>query len=167
MSAAGTARHLRPRPGIVTGTGTGDLVQAEFAKDRWDAFVLGIPARRGRNTASFTKIEQSWLREAVKTWCRFRLGAGYTFNTIDAIGQNMARFSRFLAGRPDVVDTSGLSREVIEAFLLWMATTSLAASPATERKRDPTAPQPGITPAGNSSPHRPVASGWRRRPGTA
>jgi hypothetical protein len=35
VSAAGTARHLQPRPGIVTGAG--DLVEAEFVKDHWDA----------------------------------------------------------------------------------------------------------------------------------
>lgn len=127
MSAAGTALHLQPRPGIVTGAG--NAVEAEFAKDRWDALVLGVPTRRGRNIATFHIIEQPWLRESVKSWCRFRLGAGYSFNTIGAIGQNMARFSKFLADRHDeVVDASGLNRELIEAFLVWMATSSLAAS---------------------------------------
>lgn len=127
MSAAGTALHLQPRPGIVTGAG--NTVEAEFAKDRWDAFVLGVGARRGRNIATFDIIEQPWLHESVKSWCRFRLGAGYSFNTISAIGQNLARFSKFLAERHDeVIDASGLNRELIEAFLLWMATSSLAAS---------------------------------------
>lgn len=126
MSAAGTARHLHPRPGIVTGTG--DLVEAEFARDRWDAFVLGLPARRGRNVAKFTNIEQTWLREAVKAWCRFRLGAGYSFGTVVATGENMARFSTFLAGHSDVSDQTGLDRELIEAFLVWMATSRWAAT---------------------------------------
>ena len=126
MGAAGTARHLEPRPGVVAGVG--DAVEAEFAKDRWDATVLGIPTRRGRNIARFAGIEQPWLREAVKTWARFRLGAGYAFGTVDATGQNMARFSQFLTTRPDVVDASGLNRELIESFLVWMATRPLAAS---------------------------------------
>ena len=126
MSASGTARHLHPRPEVIAGGG--DAVEAEFARDRWNAFMLGIPARRGRNTASFTNITQPWLRDSVKTWCRFRLGAGYSFNTIDATGQNMARFSAFLAGRPEVVDAAGLDREVIEAFLVWMATSKWSAS---------------------------------------
>ena len=124
MGHAGTARHLETRPGIVAGAG--GRVEAEFAKDLWAAFVLGIPARRGRNMASFVRIEQDWLREATKAWCRFRLGAGYSFNTITATAENLARFSTFLAGRPDVVDASDLTRELIEAFLLWMATSSLA-----------------------------------------
>ena len=124
MGHAGTARHLETRPGIVAGAG--GRVEAEFAKDLWDAFVLGVPARRGRNTASFVRIEQDWLRESTKTWCRFRLGAGYSFNTITATAENLARFSTFLTDRPDVVDTSDLTRELIEAFLVWMATSSLA-----------------------------------------
>lgn len=124
MGHAGTARHLEARPGIVAGAG--DRVEAEFAKDLWDAFVLGVPARRGRNMASFVRMEQDWLRESTKAWCRFRLGGGYSFSTIGATAENMTRFSTFLAGRPDVVDASGLTRELIEAFLMWMATSSLA-----------------------------------------
>jgi hypothetical protein len=126
MSASGTARHLQPRPGIVTGAG--GVIDVEFAKDRWDAFVLGVPARRGRNIAKFTNIEQRWLRESVKAWCRFRLGAGYSFGTVVATGENMARFSAFLTGRPDVNDPTGLDRQLVEAFLVWMATSRWAAS---------------------------------------
>jgi integrase len=121
VTASGAARHLRPRLGVVAGGG--DVVAAEFAKDRWEASALGIPARRGRNIARFGSIEQRWLREAVKSWSRFRLGAGYSFGTIDAAGQNMARFSTFLTGRPEVRDHTGLTRELLEAFMLWMATS--------------------------------------------
>lgn len=122
MTSAGAARHLRPRPQIVDGVG--DKVEAEFAKDCWDADVLGIPTRRGANIAQFSAIQQLWLREAVKEWSRFRLGAGYSYSTAAAGGQNMARFSIFLATRrPEVIDHTGLTREVIEHFLLWMTTT--------------------------------------------
>ena len=38
-------------------------VEAEFAQDRWNAIVLGIPARRGHGTATFTNITQPWLRD--------------------------------------------------------------------------------------------------------
>ncbi len=119
MTSSGAARHLRPRPEVVAGLG--DAAEAEFATDRWDAFVLGVPARRGRNIALFTAIQQPWLREAVKAWSKFRLGAGYSFGTIMAGGENMARFSTFLTGRPDVVDHADVTREVLQAFLLWMA----------------------------------------------
>ena len=70
-----------PAPSAGSSPAAGDVVETEFAKDRWDAFVLGVPARRGRNIAEFNNIEQPWLRESVKAWCRFRLGAGYSFGT--------------------------------------------------------------------------------------
>ena len=119
MTSSGAARHLRPRPQIVEGVG--DLIEAEFAKDRWDAAVLGIATRRGRGIAQFSKIEEAWLREASKEWGRFRLGAGYSFTTIASIGPAIGRFSTFLAARPDVVDHTDLTREVINDFLVWMA----------------------------------------------
>ena len=119
MTSSGAARHLQPRPRIVEGVG--DRVEAEFAKDRWDAAVLGIATRRGRGIAQFSKIEEPWLREASKEWGRFRLGAGYSFTTIASIGPAIGRFSLFLATRPDVVDHTDLTREVINDFLVWMA----------------------------------------------
>lgn len=83
--------------------------------------MLGIPARRSRSIAVFTGIEQDWLREAVKAWGRFRLGAGYAFTTIGTSGTTMARFSKFLTTRPDIVDHTDLTRTVIQDFLAWMA----------------------------------------------
>jgi integrase len=120
VTSAGAARHLQPRPSIVEGVG--GLVEAEFAKDRWDAAVLGIEFRRGRGVAVFTGIEQEWLREAAKQWGRFRLGAGYSFATIAATGQSIGRFSKFIATRPEIIDHAGLTREVINDFLVWIAT---------------------------------------------
>ncbi len=120
MTSSGAARHLHPRPAVVDGVG--DRVEAEFAKDRWDADVLGIATRRGHNIAQFAGIEQEWLRQAVKDWGRFRLGSGYAFSTIAATGHNIGRFSQFLTTRPGVVDHTDITRVVIEDFLAWMAT---------------------------------------------
>jgi integrase len=109
---------------------TGGLVavEAEYAKDAWDALTLGIAARRGHNMARFGVIEQVWLREAVKQWSRFRLSAGYSFNTIEAGSQNMARFSQFLSEYPDVDDHSDITRPLLERFLLWMASSPWSAT---------------------------------------
>jgi integrase len=126
VTSAGAARHLRVRPELAAGRG--GAVDAEYASDSWDAFTLGVSARRGRNIARFGSIEQAWLREAVKRWSRFRLGAGYSFGTIDAGGQNMARFSAFLAEHPDVRDHTGITRELLEAFLVWMACSRWSAT---------------------------------------
>lgn len=119
MSPSGAARHIQPRPTIVEGVG--HRVEVEFASDRWDAAVLGIAVRRGGGIASFTNLEQDWLREAVKAWGRFRLGAGYSFGTIVSSGGALGRFSQFLATRADIVDHTALTRKVIQEFLAWMA----------------------------------------------
>lgn len=84
--------------------------------------MLGIATRRGHNIAQFSGIEQQWLRQAVKDWGRFRLGAGYAFSTIAATGHNIGRFSQFLTTRPGVIDHTDITRKVIEDFLAWMAT---------------------------------------------
>ncbi|MCA1674932.1 MAG: hypothetical protein LC799_23005, partial [Actinobacteria bacterium] len=97
MTSAGAARHLRARPEVLAGAGE---VEAEYAKDTWDAAQLGVPARRGRAVARFGVIHQPWLREAIKRWSRFRLASGYTFTTIDSGAQSLARFSLFLDEHP-------------------------------------------------------------------
>jgi len=118
VTASGAARHLRARPDVFAG---GDEVEAEYAKDIWDATVLGLPARRGRSTARFGVIRQQWLRDAIKKWSRFRLGAGYSFTTIDAGPQSLARFSVFLTEHPEVRGFEGITRPLLEDFLVWIA----------------------------------------------
>jgi integrase len=122
VTSSGAARHLQPRPEILSGSGA--LVEAEYARDTWDAAVLGIAARRGRNHVRFGVIEQLWLREAIKRWSRFRLGAGYTFSTIDSGAQSMARWSMFLRQRPEVAGPADITRELLESFLSWMASST-------------------------------------------
>lgn len=124
MTSSGAARHLHPRPEVVCGDG--DAIEAEYAKDTWDAVNLGIAARRGHNTARFGVIEQVWLRDAIKRWSRFRLGAGYSFTTIDSGTQALARWSMFLAERPQVRGPADITRELLQSFLSWMASSQWA-----------------------------------------
>jgi hypothetical protein len=70
---------------------------------------LGLATRRGHSTARFFAIRQPWLRDAIKRWSRFRLGAGYSFTTIDAGPQSLARFSIFLSERPEVRGFRGIT----------------------------------------------------------
>ena len=115
-----------PRFRLLDGGGT---IDAEYAKDEWDAHVLGVTARRGHSTARFGAIRQPWLREAVKRWSRFRLGSGYAFVTVATGATSLARFSRFLHDRHrDVDDHTGLSRAVLEDYLCWIASRPLAAN---------------------------------------
>ncbi len=118
VTAAGAARRLHVRPEILAGGGE---VEAEYAKDTWEAPRLGIAVRRGRDKARFGAIGQEWLREAIKQWSRFRLSSGYSFNTIDSGAQSLARFSLFLAEHPEVTGFDGITRELLEEFLSWMS----------------------------------------------
>jgi len=58
------ARRDRPRLQVVSGQAA--ILDGQWASDHWDASLLGIPARRGRGTARFDGISQSWLRDPVK-----------------------------------------------------------------------------------------------------
>ena len=100
----------------------GGEIEAEYASDIWHAARLGIRARRGHETARFEVIRQLWLREAIKRWSRFRLAAGYSFNTIDSGAQSLARFSLFLSEDPEVDGFGRLTRQLLEQFLVWMPT---------------------------------------------
>jgi integrase len=125
MSAAASAPQPRPRPTVVVGGG--DLVEAEYARDEWEAGRLGVPARRGRGIAHFGVIRQEWLREAIKRWSRFRLSTGYAFRSIDAGAEALARFSLFLEERnPQVCDAAGISRDLLVDYLSWMASSRWA-----------------------------------------
>ena len=126
MTSSGAARHLRVRPELHFGGG--DAVEAEYAKDTWDAAILGIAARRGRDMAHFGVIQQVWLREAIKRWSRFRLAAGYSFVTIETGAQSIARWSIFLNERPEVRGPADITRELLESFLSWMASSPWAAT---------------------------------------
>ena len=119
MTASGAARHLRPRPDVFSGSGA---AEAEYAADTWHAEVLGIPARRGRSTARFSTIGQPWLRQAIKRWSRFRLGAGYAFTSIDTGAQTLGRFSLFVAEHPEVRGFRHVNRALLEDFFIWLAT---------------------------------------------
>ena len=111
---SGAAHHLRARPEVLFG----GAIEAEYASDTSNAFILGIDARRGRNLARFAPISQNCLRDDVKQWFRFRLGAGYSFSTIDAGCQSLRRFSVFLDEHPEVRGHRDISRELLEAFLV-------------------------------------------------
>jgi len=110
-------------------SGEGAVLDGQWASDHWDAGRLGIPARRGRGTARFGGISQSWLRDPVKRWSRFRLATGCAFATIDAGALALTRFSRFLATRqPQARDASAITRPVLEDYLSWLLTQGYSAS---------------------------------------
>ena len=104
-------------------------LDGEYAADHWNAQRLGVPARRGRQTARFDAITQDWLRDPAKRWSRFRLATGYAFATIDAGALALARFSAFLVERhPRIAGATGITRPVLEDYLSWLLTQGYSAS---------------------------------------
>ncbi len=102
-------------------------VEAEYATDIWAAARLGIHVTRSPNQTRFDTIAQPWLRAAVKRWARLRLGSGKTFGTVHVDVRAMLWFSRFLAERhPAPGDESVITRDAIEAYLVWIVASNLA-----------------------------------------
>ena len=107
----------------------GDELERHYAGDTWHASALGIKAARGRDTVTFTRVSQPWLREAVKRWARQRLAIGCAFNTIRTAGLAFSRFSGFLAGcQPAVERSAQLDRALVERYLAWLAPQALSDS---------------------------------------
>jgi integrase len=117
----------------------GGGVEAEYARDVWRADRLGLALpRRARRTVRFDEISQPWLREATKSWARFRLASGKAFDTIRFHVTTTRWFSRFLAEhgahrddlhRDDLHrDERTLTRELLEDYLAWLAGQRLGES---------------------------------------
>jgi hypothetical protein len=61
---------------LVLGSNRAAELEAAYAGDLWEARQLGVPTRRGRGRANFSRISQPFLNRAVKRWGRWRLAAG-------------------------------------------------------------------------------------------
>lgn len=106
-------------------------IEAEYASDIWSAARLGIHMTRSPNQIRFDPITQPWLRAGVKRWARLRLGSGKTFGTVHVDIRAMVWFSRFLAERDrGAGDETVITRDTIEAYLIWITASHLAAHTA-------------------------------------
>jgi integrase len=121
-----TVALLRYAYGHLSDVG-GMNVEAEYASDVWVAARVGIHVTGSPNQTRFDTIAQTWLRAAVKRWARLRLGSGKTFGTVHVDARAMLWFSRFLAERdPLTGDESAITRDAIEAYLVWLTASHLA-----------------------------------------
>jgi integrase len=110
---------------VIEGGGAPRGWEALWAKDVWRrselprgdlAFIYG-----GEVFIHFERLQQPWLKEAAKRWTRARLLGDTTPPTMGRYLTDLWRFSDWLAGHaPDVVAPALLSREVLEAYLLWV-----------------------------------------------
>ncbi len=122
MSRAGTGGAARAELVVMAGAGT--AIDDAYASDWWDPRLLGVDARRGDNRPRFDTIVQPWLREAAKSWCRFRLATGCAFGSVVVGASSLSRFSRFLHRRhPGVGGGPDLTRSVLVDYLSWLASS--------------------------------------------
>ncbi len=99
----------------------------EYERDTWDSRRLGIPARPPNYLIRFGPICQPWLRDAAKSWARFRLATGRAVSTVANDTHGLGWFSRFVvAARPSATDASVITRRLLESYLSNLASAGLA-----------------------------------------
>lgn len=127
-SAVGFLRYAYRR---LEDLASGGGIEAEYARDDWDAGHLGVaaPGMVGHRRVSFARIPQPWLREAVKSWSRGRLTGGMSFGAIRRDATALSWFATWLFEVcPDATDASVITREGIEAYLSHLLGTGPVAN---------------------------------------
>lgn len=97
--------------------------ESVYGRDVWDLAELGYHTPTARvATLRFDRIERGWLRETAKRWCRWRLSTGTSPGAVASNLYAVARFCGFLDSTDRApLAPSQLDREVIEAYLAWVA----------------------------------------------
>lgn len=94
-----------------------------YERDVWDLGELGYHTPTTRvATLRFDRIQTGWLRETTKRWCRWRLSTGTSPGALASNLYAVTRFCSFLdATDRGPLAPSQLNRELIEAYLAWVA----------------------------------------------
>lgn len=120
--AASAVGFLRYAWRQVETVATGGGVDAEYARDVWDARRLGVGVTVGHHRVSFERIGQPWLRQAVKAWARSRLVGGMSFGAIRRDVTALSWFAIWLASaRPGATDPSVITRATLESYLAHLS----------------------------------------------
>jgi len=87
--------------------------EGEYPRDVWQMRRLGFD---GNQTLQFVAVPQPWLRELVKRWLRWRLGAGLG---LEAARRGLGSLTRFAHFCDDIAVTGldGIDRAVLERYL--------------------------------------------------
>ncbi len=98
----------------------------EYGRDTWDARRLGIVTRSPVNLIRFGSIRQPWLRDAVKSWARFRLATGRAVGTVSADVHALGWFASFLREcHHGAAGEAAMTRALLEHYLSWLASARL------------------------------------------
>jgi len=124
QDAAAFACYARERVADLVG---GAAAEQEYQRDTWDARRLGLPANASCYLVRFGGIPQTWLRDAVKRWARFRLATGKAVGTVTGDALALAWFARYLDHAvPGSAGEAVISRAVLERYLSHLASAGLA-----------------------------------------
>lgn len=95
--------------------------EIEYPRDEWRLRNLGIQDTRTR--LCFGGIDQSWLKDLVKRWARWRLASGIGVEQVSNGLRALHRFGAFLA-RPDlgIEGLADVHRSVLERYLAELQT---------------------------------------------
>ncbi len=102
-----------------------------MGRDRWphDLLPSADADSEHRGWLRFDGISQPWLREAAKRWSRTRLLAGTTFGSMRVYLHDLVTFSDWLSTHaPQVHGPAGITRVVLEDYLLWVRSSPMANS---------------------------------------
>lgn len=98
-------------------------VEAEFAKDRWDAHHipgLRYAAHGSHYHILFTVVPLSW-RPLIKEYAKYLIAADRTVETIDIRVRQLGHFLQFFLQRsPQATGLHDLSTQDIDAFTAWI-----------------------------------------------
>ncbi|HJT04961.1 MAG TPA: site-specific integrase [Pseudonocardiaceae bacterium] len=93
----------------------------EYPRDLWRLRHLGVDSPHAH--LRFAGIPQSWLKELVKRWVRWRLGAGICGGQANKCVTVLTRFAQFLASPAGGVATlAEIDRAVLERYLADLRT---------------------------------------------
>jgi site-specific recombinase XerD len=102
-----------------------------WASDRWPLREMphsDLHSSVRAGSILFAGIPQPWFKEAAKRWARARLLAGGAPSTMSHYVQHVRTFSVWLAERtPSVSSPSGITRAVLEDWMLAIRSSGLAA----------------------------------------
>ena len=98
-----------------------------FDEDRWEAEKIGLEPDHTNSAyyVSFTRIKQTWLKQAVKKFIYLQ-SASKSFSSCRSYTAGLAHFSKFLENRFPQIVAKQIDRELILHFIGYLTKNNLS-----------------------------------------